>query len=90
MSNLKKIQDTASMLGGFCQHYKNNPDKLEEICRSTDKNKCGSTSCCVLLGGSKCVYGNENGPHMKANYSDIFVRNNDFYYFQGKCYGNCN
>jgi hypothetical protein len=90
MSNLKKIQDTASMLGGFCQHYKNNPDKLEEICRSTDKNKCGSTSCCVLLGGSKCVYGNENGPHMKANYSDIFVRNKDFYYFQGKCYGNCN
>jgi len=89
MSNLKKIQDTASMLGGFCQHYKNNPDKLEEICRSTDKNKCGSTSCCVLLGGSNCVSGNKNGPYVKSNYSDVFIRNKDFYYFEGKCYGNC-
>ena len=85
-----KIKDSASIAAGFCKHYKDNPDKLEEICRSTDPNKCGSTSCCVLLGGSQCVSGNENGPYMKANYSDIFIRNKDFYYFQGKCYGNCN
>ena len=89
MGNFKKVQDTASMLAGFCRSYKNNPDKLEEMCRSTNKNKCGSTSCCVLLGGSNCVSGNENGPYMKANYSDVFIRNKDFYYFQGKCYGNC-
>jgi len=89
ISNFTKIHDSASMIGGFCTSYKNNPDKLEEICRSTDKNKCGSTSCCVLLGGSNCVSGNENGPTMKANYSDVFIRNKDFYYFQGKCYGNC-
>jgi len=89
MSNFKKVQDTPSMLAGFCTSYKNNPDKLEEMCRSTNKNKCGSTSCCVLLGGSTCVSGNENGPYMKANYSDVFIRNKDFYYFQGKCYGNC-
>jgi hypothetical protein len=90
MSNFNNVQDTASMQAGFCTSYKNNPNKLEEMCRSTDKNKCGSTSCCVLLGGSNCVSGNENGPYVKANYSDIFIRNKDFYYFQGKCYGNCN
>jgi len=89
ISSSMPIKDSASMEADFCKHYKNSPDKLEEICRSTDKNKCGSTSCCVLLGGSQCVYGNENGPYMKANYSDIFIRNKDFYYFQGKCYGNC-
>jgi len=89
ISNFTKIHDSASMLGGFCTFYKDNPDKLEEVCKSTDKNKCGSTSCCVLLGGSNCVSGNENGPTMKANYSDVFIRNKDFYYFQGKCYGNC-
>jgi len=43
----------------------------------------------VLLGGQKCVAGNENGPTMKANYSDFLVLNKDFYYYQGKCYGNC-
>jgi len=89
VSTTTPITDTASMLAGFCKHYKNNPDKLEEMCKSTDKDKCGSTSCCVLLGGSKCVSGDENGPYMKANYSDIFIKNKDFYYFQGKCYGNC-
>jgi hypothetical protein len=89
ISSPAPIKDTASIAAGFCKHYKNNPDKLEEICRTTEPNKCGSTSCCVLLGGSQCVSGNENGPFMKANYSDIFIRNKDFYYFQGKCYGNC-
>lgn len=89
ISNFTKINDSASMLGGFCTFNKDYPDKLEEICRSTDKDKCASTSCCVLLGGSNCVSGDKNGPTMKANYSDVFIRNKDFYYFQGKCYGNC-
>jgi hypothetical protein len=43
----------------------------------------------VLLGGSKCVSGNENGPSVKSNYSDILVRNKDSYMYMGKCYGNC-
>ena len=83
------ITDPSSITKDFCKHYRNNPDKLEEICRSKHKNNCSSTSCCVLLGGSQCVSGNKKGPFMKANYSDIFIRNKDFYYFQGKCYGNC-
>ena len=84
-----RAYDTASMKGGFCTQYKNDPAKLEEICKTMDANKCGSTSCCVLLGGSKCVSGDEKGPTMKVNYSDIFVQNKDVYYYQGKCYGNC-
>ena len=88
-SATSQVYDAASMQGGFCSQYKDFPDKLEEICKTVDVDKCGSTSCCVLLGGSKCVAGDENGPKMKANYSDIYVLNKDFYYYQGKCYGNC-
>jgi hypothetical protein len=28
------------------------------------------------------------GPTNKANYGDIYIRNRDYYYYQGKCYGN--
>ena len=31
----------------------------------------------------------ENGPTNPANYSDHTLKNKDFYYYQGKCYGNC-
>jgi hypothetical protein len=48
-----------------------------------------TTSCCVLLGSSKCVSGNENGPIMKANYSDVFIPNREYYYYNGRCFGNC-
>jgi len=89
MSTVTPVYNTASMMGGFCTQYKDKPDQLEQVCNSTDLDKCGSTSCCVLLGGTKCVAGDEKGPTMKVNYSDIFVRNKDVYYYQGKCYGNC-
>lgn len=75
--------------GGFCSAYKLFPEKIEESCSKIPNENCASTSCCVLLGGSKCVAGNESGPLAKTNYSDMFVRNKDYYYFQGKCYGNC-
>jgi hypothetical protein len=76
-------------LGGMCNQYKNQPLLLEEACQKLNGNVCASTSCCVLLGGSKCVSGNQRGPKIKSNYSDIFVPNRDYYYYQGKCYGNC-
>lgn len=88
-STVSPIYNTASMLGGFCSQNKNNPALLETTCKLIDVDKCGSTSCCVLLGGSKCVAGDANGPTMKVNYSDIFIKNKDYYYYQGKCYGNC-
>jgi hypothetical protein len=75
--------------GGICTYYANNPDRLEQACNNVDPNACASTSCCVLLGGSKCVSGNQTGATMKANYSDRYIKNRDYYYFQGKCYGNC-
>lgn len=89
ISTITPIQNTSAMGGGFCDYYKNNPDTLEEKCNSLDTNTCASTSCCVLLGGQKCVHGNENGPKFKSNYSNFIVTNPEFYYYQGKCYGNC-
>jgi hypothetical protein len=81
--------DMASLAGGICSHYKDQPEKLEEECAKLDKNICGSTSCCALFGGSKCVAGNAQGPISRLNYDDITVKNRDFYYYKGKCYGNC-
>lgn len=74
---------------GACEKYANLPAQKEEYCRSLDANTCGSTSCCVLLGGSKCVSGNANGPTYKNNYGDYLLRNKDTYYYNGQCYGNC-
>jgi hypothetical protein len=74
---------------GFCEYHKNNPDELEKKCNEQNGNTCGSLNCCVLLGGEKCVYGNENGPFFKSNYSNFLIKNTDYYYYQGKCYGNC-
>ena len=74
---------------GFCEADQKSPFEIENKCNSLDKDVCASTSCCVLLGGSKCVAGNENGPTQKANYGDLRVRNRDYYTHMGKCYGNC-
>jgi hypothetical protein len=74
---------------GFCEEHKDSPFALEEKCGALSAETCASTSCCVLLGGAKCVSGNENGPSMKQNYGDVFVRNKDYYTHLGKCYGNC-
>ena len=75
--------------GGFCSYYNLQPNIIEEKCNAIDNASCAATTCCVLLGGQKCVAGNESGPTMKANYSDFLIKNKDFYYYQGKCYGNC-
>ena len=89
LSYTKPVYDTASQLGGFCSFNKNSSANTEISCLKLDKNTCASTSCCVLLGGEKCVAGNESGPTIKSNYSDVYLRNKDFYFYQGKCYGNC-
>jgi hypothetical protein len=88
-SQLSPVVNTASQLGGFCTQYAGNTTKIEEKCAAQDLNACASTSCCVLLGGQKCVAGSENGPKNVANYTDYNLMNRDFYYYQGKCYGNC-
>jgi hypothetical protein len=88
-STVTPITNSAQIASGFCKHYKDSPTKLEEACQATDKNACSSTSCCVLLGGSKCVSGNSKGPFQKKNYGDITIKNLEYYHFQGTCYGNC-
>ena len=69
--------------------YANDSAKLEATCNKIDPILCASTNSCVLLGGQKCVSGNEYGPKMKSNYSDYMIMNRDYYYYQGKCYGLC-
>ena len=75
--------------GGFCNKYRSDTAQLEQHCNAINNETCAATTCCVLLGGQKCVAGNQNGPIMKNNYSDAMVANKDLYYYQGRCYGNC-
>jgi hypothetical protein len=88
-STVSEFIDEKSIKSGICTHYKDQPDKLEEECGKLDTNVCSSTDCCVLFGGSKCIAGNAQGPISKLHYGDITIRNRDFYYYKGKCYGNC-
>jgi hypothetical protein len=88
-SSVTQVRDTAEIAGGFCANFMNDPVSLEQKCNAIDKNTCASTGCCALLGGAKCVAGNAEGPTYKSNYGDPTILNKDFYYFQGKCYGNC-
>jgi hypothetical protein len=88
-SNVSSIYGLATQKGGFCQATKSSVYNREQKCNQVDVNTCASTGCCVLLGGEKCVAGNESGPSIKANYSDFLITNRDYYYYQGKCYGNC-
>jgi len=94
LSRLTQLSTTAKYVSsnkpaGKCEQNKDFPDKQEEYCRTLNTSTCASTSCCVLLGGEKCVAGNEKGPLFKANYGDFLLRNKDQYFFKGKCYGNC-
>ena len=90
VSNAKPLNySNANLQGGFCANYANYPLELEKKCSALDKDVCASTGCCVLVGGSKCAAGNEKGPKLKSTYSDPRLMNKDYYYYQGKCYGNC-
>jgi hypothetical protein len=86
--NAPTYVDTSAK-GGFCNYYSTQPEIIEQKCNAIDSATCAATECCVLLGGQKCVSGNHNGPIMKANYNDFSIVNKDYYYYKGKCYGNC-
>jgi len=83
----------SSGAAGFCASTRTvhgmPDDALEKKCNALDVNVCASTQCCVLLGTSKCVAGNANGPTNTTGYYDPALVNKDRYYYQGKCYGNC-
>lgn len=73
----------------ICEKYKHFPQDIESACKKLGKSECKFANCCVLLGGDKCVAGNEEGPTFTSNYNDSLVKNRDHYYYNGKCYGNC-
>ena len=89
MSQVGVVPIAPYISGGFCQRLANQPLELERRCNELKQDVCATTNCCVLLGGTKCVAGNEQGPINQANYSDFLLKNRDQYYYQGKCYGNC-
>lgn len=83
------VISTQLLQRGFCAEKDTDKEKVEQICKQLGTDVCSSTSCCVLLGGTNCVSGDRGGPTYKANYSDPYLQRKDFYYYQGKCYGNC-
>ena len=89
ISHSKPIYDSASMLAGFCHYDNKNKNKIENKCLELENNVSASTSCCVLLGGKKCVAGDNSGPYMRSHYNDLSLIPKDHYFHQGKCYGNC-
>jgi len=85
----EEIKNAPYQLGGFCKEDKYLSAEMNKKCNQLPQNICASTECCVLLGGQECVAGNEYGPTAKVIYSDFLLKNKDYYYYQGKCYGNC-
>lgn len=79
----------ATNQNGFCASTQTSTIERDKNCNSLDKNVCASTDCCILLGGEKCIAGNQNGPTNKTHYSDITIQNRDYYYYKGDCFGNC-
>ena len=73
------IQNAPYLNGGFCQDLAGRPIDLELKCNSLYEDVCASTNCCVLLGGQKCVSGNEKGPTVQDNYSNFNIKNRYFY-----------
>ena len=88
-TNLSQVTPVQSNNLGFCSEQSNYPDVKESKCNALSNETCASTECCVLLGGEKCVAGNEQGPLIETNYSNFLIKNRVYYYYQGKCYGNC-
>jgi hypothetical protein len=89
LTTTKELTPEYNYIGGFCQQYQHSKIELEKRCNMIPKDQCSATTCCVLLGGSKCVSGDEKGPYRNANYTDTTIRDKDYYYYKGKCHGRC-
>lgn len=65
--------------------------ELEEYCASLHPKLCKQKSCCILgkevgVENTKCVAGSNTGPTYHTDDDGIDI-NFDYYYYQGKCYG---
>jgi hypothetical protein len=84
------IENKSDSESDICTNTQSSAINRETKCNALDSTKCAKSNCCVLLGGQKCVAGNETGPVIQSNYSDITIANRDYYYYRGVCHGNCN
>jgi hypothetical protein len=89
LSQTAPITNAPYLQGGFCKQYANDDQTRNAKCNALSSDTCASTECCVLLGGTKCVAGNDSGPTIKSVFSDVTIPNKDYWYYQGKCLGNC-
>jgi hypothetical protein len=89
LSQVAPITKAPYLQGGFCTQYANDDQTRNTKCSLLSEDTCASTECCVLVGGTKCVAGNDGGPTIKSVFSDVTIPNRDYWYYQGKCMGNC-
>ena len=89
LSQIGVIKQAPYLQGGFCTQFAKDNLARNEKCGTLDQATCASTNCCILMGGTKCVAGDANGPSLKTVYSDVTIPNRDYWYYQGKCSGNC-
>ena len=89
LSQAAPITKAPYLQGGFCKQYANDDQTRNTKCNSLSADTCASTECCALIGGTKCVAGNAGGPTIKSVFSDVTIPNRDYWYYQGKCMGNC-
>jgi hypothetical protein len=82
-------QSIEDMYYDVCLSTEHSIMEREAKCNALDKTKCMASGCCVLLGGEKCIAGNQSGATNRSNYSDHTIINRDYYYYRNKCYGNC-
>ena len=89
LSQTTPITKAPYLQGGFCTQYAKDDQTRNAKCNTLTSETCASTECCVLVGGTKCVAGNSGGPTIKSVFSDVTIPNKDYWYYQGKCMGNC-
>lgn len=71
----------------ICLKYSGDSVELNKKCNALSLSNCSIPNCCILVNGVKCVAGNINGPmYLTENGMDI---DNQYYFHQNKCYGNC-
>ena len=84
-------EKNADISGDKCDTLHGKSHEIEAYCENLHPRLCKQKKCCVLgkesdTGNMKCVSGSKSGPtyHTDEEGKDI---NMDYYYFQGKCYG---
>lgn len=76
------------LVNGFCKTNSSNPSGLDEKCGKLSEENCNATSCCIYVNNKKCMAGDASGPTF-AETKDGKPFKLDNYYYQDKCFGNC-